>query len=104
MKRIRPHHLALIASGAVTCLMVGLLLGIVAAGGHVSRVLAVIHDAPPPAATAHPTSRPIPAPPPQPDAATARRHHHRPPGPPPDGRHHRRHRHHDDGPEGDLQS
>jgi hypothetical protein len=104
MKRIRPQHLALIASGGVTCLMVGLLLGIVAAGGHVSRVLDVIHAAPPPATTA---PSPHLAPPPQPATATARGRRPHPPGPPWEGGHHHRPHHHDrhrHRPDGDQQS
>jgi hypothetical protein len=46
---IRPLHLALALSGALTCLMAGLLAGIVMGGGHVTHALSVIRGAPAPA-------------------------------------------------------
>jgi hypothetical protein len=49
MRGIRPLHLALAVSAGLTCLMAGVLLGIVAGGGHVSHALSVIRGAPAPA-------------------------------------------------------
>ena len=47
MPDVRPLHVALALSAALTCLMVGVLVGIAAGGGHVSHALNVIRGAPP---------------------------------------------------------
>ena len=49
MPIVRPLHVALALSGAVTCLMAGVLVGILVGGGHVSHALEVITGPPSPA-------------------------------------------------------
>src|SRR3954468_8061982 len=43
----RARYVAALAAGAITCLVVGMLVGVLASGGHPKNVFQVITDAPP---------------------------------------------------------
>jgi cytoskeletal protein RodZ len=63
----RASYVAALVAGAITCLVIGMLVGVLASGGHPHNVLQVITD-PAPAASAHdlqPGSRDQPAQPTQ---------------------------------------